>query len=108
FARALLDGARDGVVRHVRLARGEDGGAQAGVVVGVAASGPGGDGHLADQLGEERPLAGAHRLLLAPDLGPSIVARHGCSAIPVPSASSTRRARAPTFRVAGPASPRRV
>jgi hypothetical protein len=49
---ALLDGALDVVVWHVRRLGGVDGRAQAGIAVGIAAALAGGHGDLLDELGE--------------------------------------------------------
>jgi len=90
LAGALLDGPGDVVPGHIGLPGGEDGGSEAGVAGRVSPSQPRGDGDLLDQLGEELPLARAHRFLLALDLRPTVVTGHGSAAslIESPAASA--------------------
>jgi hypothetical protein len=76
FASALLDGALDVVVRHVRRLGGVDGGTQAGIAVGVAAALTGRHGDLLDELGKQRAALGVGDRLLSLDLCPLAVAGH--------------------------------
>src|SRR5580704_2856382 len=53
LSRASQDGALDIFVRHIFVFAGEDGGAQTGVRVGIAAADSGGDGDFADHSSED-------------------------------------------------------
>src|SRR6185295_16310041 len=80
LAGALLDRALDVLVGHVRFLGRVHRYAEARVAGGVPAAQPGRHGQLLDDLVEELALGGAHRLLLALDLRPAVVAGHGFSA----------------------------
>src|SRR5262249_52979072 len=58
----------------------------------------GGHRDFADELGEERALARAHRFLLALDLRPPVVARHACSLVLRPGRVTQSTAACPGFR----------
>ena len=100
----VIDGAGDGVVGHVGFARSQHRRAKPRVVVRVTASRARGYGHLPDELGEERSLGCAHRLLLAFDLRPSVVAGHFV-ALRVSAASSMRATGAAILQGGRPGEP---
>src|SRR6185437_16832714 len=75
LARALLDGALDGVVRDVRRAPFVHRGAEARIAGWVTAV-LGGDRDLFEQLAPTLGLLGVGGGLGVLDLGPSVVARH--------------------------------
>src|SRR5206468_10797118 len=87
LAGALLDGALDVVLRHVLGLGGVDGGAEAGIAGGVAAALLGGDGDLADHLGEGGAALLVRDGLLPLDLFPLAMAGHALEVRLDPSAT---------------------
>ena len=91
LARALLDGALDVVGGHVHALGLLHRGAQAGIRDRVAAADAGGDGHLADDLGEDLPALGVERALLVLDGCPLGMSGHAKSPAVCGSGPARRR-----------------
>ena len=70
IAAAALDGAVDGIVRHIGGLGVADALAQAGVGIGIAPAGTGRDGYFLDELGEDLAALGVGCALLMLDCVP--------------------------------------
>src|SRR6185437_2074358 len=70
------NGALDVVVGHVLVFSGEDGGAKAGIGIGVRATGTGGDHDLSNDLGESLAAARVSRGFLVLDCRPLRMSGH--------------------------------
>src|SRR5215472_9633453 len=77
FTGSTLDGTLDVVGRHVLSLRGRDGGAQAGIGIGVSPAVLGGDGDFLDKASENLAPLGVESALFVLDGGPFGMARHG-------------------------------